>query len=220
MASDLEVKPIGLSDLPDDILIYIWRHLGPLDLVSLTRQDVRCGRLAKSPELWRRICQQRWPNCKMEEAYEGDMYLMYRTRLGYPPGFLVSVDNVLGLQQGSAPSFHIINRLMKSVFSIGLEVCKLPDLRQTREYKKYAETVLACLSSRPEAFVAFVEQARSTLEEFDMWQAAFVGWPETPWKRSAVAFLLEVMGEERALAVRIPAGGPGGPPAAAGRHHP
>jgi hypothetical protein len=28
-----------------------------------------------------------------------------------------------------------------------------------------------------QAFVAFVQRAHATLEEFDMWQAAFVGWP-------------------------------------------
>lgn len=37
--------------------------------------------------------------------------------------------------------------------------------------------------------VRFVRQANTCLQAFDMWQAAFVNWADTPWRRSAVAFL-------------------------------
>ena len=37
--------------------------------------------------------------------------------------------------------------------------------------------------------VRFVRQANTRLQAFDMWQAAFVNWADTPWRRSAVAFL-------------------------------
>ncbi len=37
--------------------------------------------------------------------------------------------------------------------------------------------------------VRFVRDANINLQAFDMWQAAFVNYPDTPWRRSAVAYL-------------------------------
>jgi hypothetical protein len=37
--------------------------------------------------------------------------------------------------------------------------------------------------------VAFVRDAKRSLEEYDMWRMAFINWPDVPWRRSAVQFL-------------------------------
>jgi hypothetical protein len=42
--------------------------------------------------------------------------------------------------------------------------------------------------------MAFVREARRALEEFDMWRMAFINWPDTPWRRSALAFLPGLVG--------------------------
>ena len=46
--------------------------------------------------------------------------------------------------------------------------------------------------------VRFVRDANINLQAFDMWQAAFVNYPDTPWRRSAVAYL-----QARCLAVLV-----------------
>ena len=46
--------------------------------------------------------------------------------------------------------------------------------------------------------VRFVRDANTNLQAFDMWQAAFVNYPDTPWRRSAVAYM-----QARCLALTV-----------------
>ena len=43
-----------------------------------------------------------------------------------------------------------------------------------------------------------MRDANTNLQAFDMWQAAFVNYPDTPWRRSAVAYL-----QARCLALAV-----------------
>jgi len=42
-----------------------------------------------------------------------------------------------------------------------------------------------------QAVMRFVGRTGELLGEWDMWGSGWRGWPEVPWRRSALAFLLE-----------------------------
>jgi hypothetical protein len=42
--------------------------------------------------------------------------------------------------------------------------------------------------------VAFGRYAREALLDYDMWTNAYRGWPEVPWRRSAMEFLPSLVG--------------------------
>ena len=44
----------------------------------------------------------------------------------------------------------------------------------------------------PQALVRFVRRACDALREFDMWGSGFSAWPDVPWRRSALQFVLDL----------------------------
>jgi hypothetical protein len=40
--------------------------------------------------------------------------------------------------------------------------------------------------------VRFVRRAGDALREYDTWAGGFSGWPDVPWRRSALQFLLDL----------------------------
>jgi len=44
----------------------------------------------------------------------------------------------------------------------------------------------------PQVVVRFVKRSCDTLREYDMWGSGFTSWPDVPWRRSALQFILDL----------------------------
>lgn len=48
------------------------------------------------------------------------------------------------------------------------------------------------LLPQPQVVVRFVRRTADSLREYDMWGAGFSAWPDVPWRRSALQFVLDM----------------------------
>ncbi|GBF89542.1 hypothetical protein Rsub_02260 [Raphidocelis subcapitata] len=282
----------GLSDLPEETLMNIMRHLDAADLAALLVQDRRLRALAGDGALWQALAHKRWPGCSPDH-YGGDYPLLFRSRASLPSDLVRSADrfhaltrkaagagaggalrlntatlrspagpgtgggsssnsssgggsnssssggggggaaapgspskNVYGLP--SAPHCNItgmvFEQAMQAAFSFGVALAsasppragagatagagaaaaaaappcaacggKLPAAAAAaRELDRFRGDAAWWLGARSEAVVRFVRRAAEALREHDVWAGGFSNWPDVPWRRSALQFVLDL----------------------------
>ncbi|KAI7838672.1 hypothetical protein COHA_007475 [Chlorella ohadii] len=82
--------------------------------------------------------------------------------------------------------------VMRQTFSAGLACSRDRSVRRTPEWRRLKEDLTWWATERPEVVVAFVRSAHDVLA--GGWGGAAAGrsWRETPWRRSALAFLQDL----------------------------
>ncbi|PRW60310.1 F-box SKIP31-like isoform X1 [Chlorella sorokiniana] len=102
-----------------------------------------------------------------------------------------------GSHAGSRPGLPALafEDVMRQTFSAGLACSRDRSVRRTAEWRRLKEDLTWWASERPEVVVAFVRSSHDALAAgHGGWGAAAAGrpWKETPWRRSALAFLQDL----------------------------
>lgn len=135
------------------------------------------------------------------QLYHGDWRAAYSSRVRLPRSFAVLTDRVRRdtslCGEACSRCVVLLDAVMHDVFSLGL-LCADPKNAQLVEHHEYVELmqVLAMWWQRPlleAALVEWVRAIRARLEEYDFWGGGFVRWPEIPWRRSGLQFLMGYM---------------------------
>lgn len=86
-----------------------------------------------------------------------------------------------------------LEEVMQMVFSIGLLVgCCGPRLKGCRDLQLHRADVAWWLAHRPEVVVLFARHAVELAGECDGWSAGGAEWPDVPWRRSSLQFVLDM----------------------------
>ncbi|EIE24524.1 hypothetical protein COCSUDRAFT_65399 [Coccomyxa subellipsoidea C-169] len=205
MGSDPGEPQLSFHDLPAGVLDTIISNLSPADLAALATQGRRFKDLVDASSVWEAQCRARWaPFCgdpKTGNTVEGlDWQSLYRTRAVLAPSVVAAVDLALAYQACSKSGAPIVpgtrsdlrrafEQSMKAAFEVGMECQRKPESRDNPLVKQLQTALCWWLSEKQEVAVAFVRDAKRSLEEYDMWRMAFINWPDIPWRRSAVDFL-------------------------------
>ena len=94
----------------------------------------------------------------------------------------------------------LLEEAMQAVFTVGLALAAAraqggasPSEAAKEEVARFRADAAWWLSHRPEVVVRFAKRTGDALREFDLWGGGgFSAWPEVPWRRSALEFLLDV----------------------------
>mmetsp|Transcript_18771 Transcript_18771/g.52276 ORF Transcript_18771/g.52276 Transcript_18771/m.52276 type:complete len:183 (+) Transcript_18771:877-1425(+) len=82
---------------------------------------------------------------------------------------------------------------MKSSFTVMLAVATDRSLRETAEYKMYQEDLLWWIRHEYTLLLSYITTTDLLAQEYDMWAHGFVNWPDIPWRRSVLQFVLETL---------------------------
>ncbi|KAK9823011.1 hypothetical protein WJX81_006862 [Elliptochloris bilobata] len=188
----------ALPEIPTELLAEILRQLSARDLANLSMQSKQLKAAVECECLWKPLCRSRWPACGLIQS--SSWHALYRRRAQLPHGFVAGVDQACLLQQqaraDSARLSMLFERFMRALFEACVEAGDAAAGAGREEYEGLRAAVLWWLKTHPQVAVRFVRDANTNLQAFDMWQAAFVNYPDTPWRRSAVAFLQELAASE------------------------
>jgi hypothetical protein len=125
---------------------------------------------------------------------------------GGPPGS-PSKANVYGFS--SVPYCNVagmmLEQAMQAAFTIGLALaaatgpapkgcaaCGAPGGPAGAEAARFRSDIAWWLAHRPEVVVRFVRRAADALREYDVWGGGYSAWPDVPWRRSALQFVLDL----------------------------
>ncbi|KAK9909424.1 hypothetical protein WJX75_002017 [Coccomyxa subellipsoidea] len=205
MGSDPTEPHLSFHDLPAGVLDAVVSYLLPADLATLATQGHRFKELVDASSVWEDQCKARWaPFCADSSSGDAtrplDWQSLYRTRAVLSPSVVAAVDLALAYQACSRSVAPIVpgtktdlrrafEQSMKAAFEVGLECQRKPESCHNPLVKQFQTALCWWLSEKQEVAVAFVRDAKRSLEEYDMWRMAFINWPDVPWRRSAVQFL-------------------------------
>uniref|UniRef100_A0A7S0QVW1 F-box domain-containing protein n=1 Tax=Pyramimonas obovata TaxID=1411642 RepID=A0A7S0QVW1_9CHLO len=193
----------GLEDLPDALLAKVMSHLPGTALARMCVQNRRCRDIAGEPGFWKRVCLSQWPD-RRPALYNGDWKDMYRQRVGLPTTFISLLDRVHvlhHLQKAPDNTYDVLEQVMQCLFSVGLLCANEPSLRTHVEFLALCADLQCWVRSEVDggtaadhmALRSYLRTTRAYLNEYDFWTGRFIHWPNVPWRRSAIAYLFEMV---------------------------
>jgi hypothetical protein len=70
--------------------------------------------------------------------------------------------------------------------------CGAPGGVVAAELARFKADIAWWLGHRPEVVVRFARRAADALREYDVWGGGYSAWPDVPWRRSALQFVLDL----------------------------
>lgn len=106
----------------------------------------------------------------------------------------------------------LLDEAMQAVFTVGLALAaggrgsekKRWVAEAGPEVARFKQDVAWWLAARPEVMVRFVRRAADSLREYDMWGSGYSSWPDVPWRRSALQFVLDLhLGPDTGVCISV-----------------
>ncbi|KAI8474391.1 MAG: hypothetical protein J3K34DRAFT_456761 [Monoraphidium minutum] len=119
-----------------------------------------------------------------------------------------SKANVYGFAH--APYCNVAGMLLEdamgAAFAVGLALAggagRAPEA--AAEVERFRRDAAWWLANKADVMVRFVRRAADALREFDMWGSGFSAWPDVPWRRSALQFILDLpLGPDAGVCVSV-----------------